>query len=251
MGKPSESGYWDTSDSTSRAPRALLDNPLFRHAGPARATVLRSRSVPVTAATEPSCATLSLSERAWPGTGPLIPRTIHIRIAAPARWSETAAVRFTCNGRSVAVDTRLAFQLRNAGADLSDARMLNPHDAWFGHDTSGALHCRCRLPVAFATLQLQQVAAQPPRFALRRQTLRPQRRFHPSHASRRQKPLRHPVLHAPSASRSPAAADPTCRGSDCFVADMTGDQLDSGNSCRVATALGRGRERQGGPARPC
>ena len=39
--------------------------------------------------------------------------------------------------------------------------------------------------------------------------------------------------------------------SDCFVAEMTGDQLDSGNSCRVATASGRGRERQGGPARPC
>ena len=32
---------------------------------------------------------------------------------------------------------------------------------------------------------------------------------------------------------------------DCFVAEMTGDQLDSGNSCRVAMASGRGREGQG------
>ena len=37
--------------------------------------------------------------------------------------------------------------------------------------------------------------------------------------------------------------------SDCLVAEMTGDQLDSGNSCRVATASGRGREGQGGPSR--
>ena len=39
--------------------------------------------------------------------------------------------------------------------------------------------------------------------------------------------------------------------SDCLVAEMTGDQLDSGNSCRLATASGRGREGQGGPSRPC